>query len=174
MDLTERFLSNTGLVGFSIKQLGYSFTEDYIQSGYEGLWRACLNYKEEQGTFATYAISYIRGYIQKEKARQLGVKKLNDEALKNKPITVSLENEIITDRGTAELKDLVGKIDDRIDYIDLKESLEKCLTEEEFILLGVITKEISQKEAATYLGYAQPTISRKCKKLKVKLYEELV
>ena len=174
MDLTERFLSNMGLVGFSIKQLGYSFTDDYIQAGYEGLWKACLNYNEDQSKFATFAIPYIRGYIQREKAKELGVKRLNDEALKGRPVIVNLESEVTTDKDKCELKELVGKIDERIDYIELKECLEKCLTEEEFILLAVITKEITQKEASAYLGYTQPNISKKCKKLKVKLYKELV
>jgi hypothetical protein len=41
-------------------------TDDAIGRGFEGLWRAVLNYEPHMGPFSAYARSYIKGYASKE------------------------------------------------------------------------------------------------------------
>lgn len=58
------FLDNMALVGYTIKKMEISFTDDALQDGYLGLWKASMAYDDTQGMqFSSYAIPAIRGEI---------------------------------------------------------------------------------------------------------------
>lgn len=58
------FHENVKLVGFAIRTMEIPVTDDALQDGYIGLWRAALAFDESQGKkFSGYAIQAIRGEI---------------------------------------------------------------------------------------------------------------
>lgn len=68
----ERFESNKGLVIFCVNRLKNIYStdrmlledDDVIQMGFIGLWKACVNFKEEYNLkFSTYAVPSITGEI---------------------------------------------------------------------------------------------------------------
>jgi len=50
----------------SFKEHTNGATDDAIGRGFEGLWRAVLNYEPHIGPFSAYARPYIKGYVSKE------------------------------------------------------------------------------------------------------------
>ena len=70
MNPDQLFQDNQKLVGFCynkyIRYLNISDAEDIIQQGMLALWKASLQYDDSKGIeFSTYAIHYIRGYMQR-------------------------------------------------------------------------------------------------------------
>ncbi len=58
------FTDNMALVGYTIKKMEIPFTDDALQDGYLGLWKAALAFDDTQGMqFSSYAIQAIRGEI---------------------------------------------------------------------------------------------------------------
>lgn len=73
IDLEKLFKDNVKLVGFVITKYfrriienGIREREDLLQEGYIGLWRACKRFDPDRGVeFSTFAVSHIRGSIQR-------------------------------------------------------------------------------------------------------------
>ena len=61
----KMFEENKKLVPYCLKYFKYSKQEyePLLQEGYMGLIYAIKNYNEEKGKFSTFAISYIKGYM---------------------------------------------------------------------------------------------------------------
>lgn len=58
------FLDNMPLVGFTIRKMEIPFTEDALQDGYIGLWKAALAFDESHDKrFSGYAVASIKGAI---------------------------------------------------------------------------------------------------------------
>ncbi len=58
------FLDSMALVGFTIKKMEIPFSDDTLQDGYLGLWKAAMAFDDTQGMkFSSYAIPAIRGEI---------------------------------------------------------------------------------------------------------------
>ena len=63
-EATELFLSNMKLVPSIIVKMGLPVTEDIVQDGYIGLWKASLRYDESRNRkFSAYAAPAIRNSI---------------------------------------------------------------------------------------------------------------
>lgn len=60
----ELFLANMRLVPYVANQMAIQVTDDTIQDGYIGLWKAALKFDETRGSkFATFAAPVIRNAI---------------------------------------------------------------------------------------------------------------
>ena len=63
-DAEKLFLENMKLVPHVINKMGFPVTDDNLQDGYIGLWKAALKYDESLGfQFATFAAPVIRNAI---------------------------------------------------------------------------------------------------------------
>lgn len=166
------FMENMALVGFAIKLMEIPFTDDALQDGYLGLWKAALAFDDTQGKrFSSYAVPAIRGEIIR------GWQNFN----KSPGMVLSLDTLILesgNDDGL-ELYDAVAdeKSADMLSDVETKEQLRQLLGTEENI---VVRKRISGESLVDIndqfgkpRGWAESKIN-KAKRILKKEYERMI
>jgi RNA polymerase sigma factor (sigma-70 family) len=157
--------------------------DDLLQYGYEGLWKACVNYKKGKSSFRTYAINYIRWHVmnginyygglihfqhkdRKEKIKEVKFYDLFERAYKEESKSKStLLCEIIPNQN----------IDIEYEYIS-NERFKKaigCLERKQRDILLAYLKGESQPEIAKRLGVTRQAVTFHYRNAKKKIKELL-
>ncbi len=75
---TEAVVLYEGMIVNQIKKLGiYQDHEEYYQCGLIGLWHAYERYDAEKGSFPSYAVITVRGYILERLKKEFAVQERN-------------------------------------------------------------------------------------------------
>lgn len=166
------FMENMALVGFAIKLMEIPFTDDALQDGFLGLWRAALAFDDTQGKrFSSYAVPAIRGEIIR------GWQNLN----KSPGMVLSLDT-LILESGNDDGLELYGAVADErsadmLSDVETKEQLRQLLGTEENI---VVRKRMSGESLVDIndqfgkpRGWAESKIN-KAKRILKKEYERMI
>lgn len=163
----ELYLANENLVHYVLsKNFKHKMSdEDYQQIGRIGLWKACLKYEPNMGTFATFAVPCILNSIRMEMRNSQAKIRSNPDY-----IFMSLQQPIKgLDNEEATIAELVAGESDE-GFLDL-EGLWRCLTSRErFIMAGLIDGK-NQAQIAEDLGIARSNVSRSVTQIRKKWAE---
>lgn len=171
------FLENMALVGYTIKKMEIPFTDDALQDGYLGLWKASLAFDDTQGKqFSSYAVPAIRGEIVR------GWQNLNK--FNGTDLVLSFDT-LISEDGSADdanKLELYGAVADEragnmLGNVETNELLRQLLgTEEDFVvrqrMYGESLVDIN-KDRGKPRGWAESKVS-KAKRILKKEYERMI
>lgn len=168
-------------IQYVAKSLGNNkFIDDLVQSGYLGLFDAYTRYEESQGTFHSYAISYIRGYMLSFLTKYARTIHIPANFVGNEEIdnlwTISLDNPL-GDETNSTVGDLIAEPieEDAFDTSALK-SLLLCLKPNEVELIKMYygiehpeEKAMTMDEIAKQFGCTRQNIQLKIKAIMRKM-----
>ena len=130
--------------------------EDLVQEGMIGLYKAIKGYSgHKETTFKTFAIICIKHQI------QTAIKRANTN--KNKPLSSAISFQSFQD----------GKVIDKENYQNLKQTIKSCLSEMEYKVLQLYLKGYSYKEISNVLRINSKSIDNSLTRIKTKLREKL-
>lgn len=168
MDPNERFNENSSLVPFMYHKKFYEHAgheEDLLQEGYAALWKCCLGFDEQKGCkFTTYACAAIyRGMLEYVKS-----------CIKKHCMTVSLESVVSESEEGSELRfiDIISVDDNNPTKYAIQESLNR-MPKKDRAMICMIMEGKTQNQIAEILSVSQAMVSRRLKKFKQILMEEL-
>lgn len=159
---------------------------DLMQDGYEGLWKACVNYKEGKMKFRTYAINYIRWHVMKALNKNNGLLYFQEKDRKQGEANVKIYDlfdqayKDNTKGNSVLLCEVIPNesIDIEYDYIS-NETYQRainCLTDKQKKILLAYLQDENQDKVAEKLGVSRQKISfhycNAVKKIKELLEEE--
>ena len=152
----ELYLANEKLVHYVLNKHFFhmQFDEDYKQIARVGLWKACLKYNSDIGSFSSFACQCIMNEI------KMDIRKTSSSC-RNDPdyIFMSLDQPIKSlDASDATVSDLVvGESNEG--FLDL-EGYWKCLTQKEkSVIVGLIDGK-NQTQIAKDMGVSRAYVSR--------------
>ena len=169
-DESKRFSANwedhLGLVHFVLKKMRIppEDWDDCFQEGMIALWQAGRRFKPEKGyQFNTYAITYIRGYVQNYHRKQLGTRRKHQVEIIQFPINADgVEMEFTRDQ------DLTY---DESPYLDYLKGIKNPMHRKVFILhyqKGMTFSQIAEEMGIAY-NAVRMIIIRNTKGLREKL-----
>lgn len=162
--IEELFNKNLKLVYYIINHK-YSQNpekEDLRQEGMIGLWKACKTFKEDLGfKFSTYAMACIKNQI------KMYLRKIYKENIKSaKVLFADLEP---FEYESIQSYENFNAINSQYDF----DRLTRNLTKNERELLVKVNSGLKQKQIAEVYHTSQSNISRKIKKIKLKIFQEI-
>lgn len=154
------FLDNMKLVNYTLHRwfTKYAFDEDYLQTGYVGLWKACLHFSGDT-QFSTFAVSCIKREILSAYRSRYGLKRSIPANL-----TTSLDNTVSIDGREVKLEEMLSTKDSNSVFLDLS-----VLTDTEKRVFDLCCYGFKQREIAEILGVTQSWVSRLVINIKNKL-----
>jgi RNA polymerase sigma factor (sigma-70 family) len=175
-------IKNLPLVSHTIKKSSFNYNDDIFQEGVEALIRA-VNYFDETKNvqFSTYAIKAIYMHIKKYNAkntviRSSLVRQKDGKSIYEYADTISI-NETFKESENCSLEDIISdnKENENLDILlhSLKEFYESLTDEKERKILIMLINGSKQKQIAKAIGFQQGSVSRRIKKLKLKIKENL-
>lgn len=159
-------LDHTGLVWYvarKYRNTGYDL-EDLAQEGAIGLIKAAGSFDPSRGcAYSTYAAKCIECeilmYLRKEK--------------KHRTNSISLDQKMDVGGSEISFKDMVGREDPEIEMVCEKEALRQRISEldpEDARLIWMYyVREMTQAQIARYLGISQTQVSRRLKKVMIRI-----
>ena len=145
------------------RNTGYDL-EDLAQEGTIGLIKAAGSFDPSRGTaYSTYAVKCIEceilRYLRKEK--------------KHRTNSISLDQKMDVDGSKISFKDMVGREDPEIEMVCEKEALRQRISEldpEDVRLIWMYyVQEMKQAQIARQLGIGQAQVSRRLKKVMIRI-----
>lgn len=155
------FLENMRLVYFVANNMDITVSDDVIQDGYIGLWKAALKYDPEKAqSFATYAVPAIRNSI--AYARRAAQRNIQPE--------ISLYQQIDGD-GTRMLLETVPDENWSVpmENTEFALFLDKVLTEEERHIAVMRADGASQRAIGAVYGRSDAWVIERLNRIKTKL-----
>lgn len=158
------FRENMRLVYFVANNMDITVSDDVIQDGYMGLWKAALKYDPEKAqSFATYAVPAIRNSI--AYARRASLRNLQPE--------ISLNQQIDGDDARM-LMDTVPdeKWDHPVKNTEFRLFIDKVLTAEEKRIALMRADGASQRAIGAVFGRSDAWVIERLNRIKMKLKRE--
>lgn len=164
-DAEKRFLDNMKLVPHVINKMGFPVTDDNLQDGYIGLWKAALKYDEgRHRKFTAYAVPAIRNSII-QAWRSAGRSVRWDISLSQtesgEEDSVALENVIGDSKGA-----------ERFQNVELRIYFDTALTETEKSLASMRASGLSKRQIARRMGQSNNWVTYRITELQKKLKKD--
>lgn len=164
-DAEKLFLENMKLVPHVINKMGFPVTDDNLQDGYIGLWKAALKYDEERHRkFSAYAVPAIRNSI--IQAWRFAKRSVSGD--------ISLSQTESGDEDSATLENVIGdgKDMERFRNVELRIYFDTALTETEKSLASMRALGLSKRQIARRMGQSNNWVTYRIMELQKKLKKD--
>ena len=164
-EAVELFLANMRLVPHVIANMGLSVTEDAVQDGYIGLWKASLRYDDgRHRKFSAYAVPAIRNsIIQTWRSSEKSV---------TADFYLSQTEQCDDDSGTLEnvIGDAASK--ERFRNAEFRIYFDTALTETEKTIASLLVAGVSKRQIGKRMGHSDCWVTCRMEEIRKKLKKD--